>query len=72
MEFNPEDAGHGIIKDGEYNFEVVTAEDTISKFSAKKGNVDQIIKILWTLPLIKKFWNSSSINVILVANGKVE
>ena len=45
MEFNPEDAGHGILKDGEYNFEVVTAEDTISKFNDGEEQIQLNLRI---------------------------
>jgi hypothetical protein len=45
MEFKPEDAGNGILPDGEYNFEVVTSEDTISKFNDGEEQIQLNLRI---------------------------
>ena len=45
MEFKPEDAGTGILPDGEYNFEVVTSEDTISKFNDGEEQIQLNLRI---------------------------
>ena len=45
MEFKPEDAGTGILKDGEYDFEVATAEDTVSKFNEGEEQIQLNLRI---------------------------
>ena len=45
MEFKPEDAGAGILKDGEYNFEVATALDTVSKFNEGEEQIQLNLRI---------------------------
>jgi hypothetical protein len=45
MEFKAEDASTGILPDGEYNFEVVSAEDTISKFNDEEEQIQLNLRI---------------------------
>jgi len=45
MEFKPEDAGAGILPDGEYSYEVVTSEDTISKFNDGEEQIQLNLRI---------------------------
>lgn len=45
MEFKAEDARASILPDGEYNFEVVSAEDTISKFNDEEEQIQLNLRI---------------------------
>ena len=45
MEFKAEDARTGILPVGEYNFEVVTAEDTVSKFNDGEEQIQLNLRI---------------------------
>jgi len=45
MEFNPEDAGHILIDDGEYDFDVSAAEACVSKFDEGEEQIQISLRI---------------------------